>query len=55
MFISGVLSQTDAGAVAGTLTTFPAVFLTTMVSVSLAQGADVVTGAIGPLMIGGMS
>ena len=55
MFISGVLSQTDAGAVAGTLTTFPAVFLTTMVSVSLAQGADVVTGAIGPIMIGGMS
>ena len=54
MFISGVLSQTDAGVIAGAMTTFPAIFLTAMVSVSLAQGADVSTGAIGPLMMGGM-
>ena len=55
IFVSGVLSQTDAGIAAGAASTFPAIFLTTMVSVSLAQGADVSTGAIGPLILGGAS
>lgn len=55
IFISGVLSQSGAGKIAGIMTTFPAIFATTMVSVSLAQGADVSTGAIGPLIMGGMS
>ena len=55
IFVSGVLSQTDMGIIAGAMVTFPAIFLTTMVSVSLAQGADVSTGAIGPMLFGGMS
>lgn len=55
IFVSGVLSQTDAGIAAGAASTFPAIFLTTMVSVSLAQGADVSTGAIGPMILGGAS
>ena len=55
IFVSGILSQTDAGIAAGAASTFPAIFLTTMVSVSLAQGADVSTGAIGPMILGGAS
>ena len=55
IFISGVLSQNGAGTLAGLMTTFPAIFATTMISVSLAQGAEVSTGAIGPLIMGGMS
>ena len=54
IFASGYLSQSGAGIAAGAMTTFPAIFGTAMVSVSLAQGADVSTGAIGPLMMGGM-
>lgn len=55
IFASGILGQTDAGIAAGAVSTFPAIFLTTMVSVSLAQGADVSTGAIGPMILGGAS
>ena len=55
IFVSGILSQTGLGIIAGAMVTFPAIFLTTMVSVSLAQGADVSTGAIGPMLFGGMS
>lgn len=55
IFVSGLLSQSGAGIAAGAASTFPAIFLTTMVSVSLAQGADVSTGAIGPLLLGGVS
>jgi hypothetical protein len=55
IFISGILSQTGAASIAGVVTNFPAIFATTMVSVSLAQGADVSTGAIGPLILGGIS
>lgn len=55
VFISGVLSQIGVGKLAGLMSTFPAIFATTMVSVSLAQGAEVSTGAIGPLIMGGMS
>ena len=55
IFISGVLSQIPGlGVAAGAMTSFPGIFGTTMVSVSLAQGADVSTGAIGPLLLGGM-
>ena len=50
---SGILSQTGSGVAAGAVSTFPAMFITTMVSVSLSQGADVSTGAIGPLLLGG--
>lgn len=55
VFISGVLSQIGVGKLAGLMSTFPAIFATTMISVSLAQGAEVSTGAIGPLIMGGMS
>lgn len=55
IFAGGVLSQMDVGVLSGVVTTFPAIFLTTMVSVSLAQGADVSTGAIGPMILGGLS
>lgn len=55
IFASGVLSQSGSGVAAGAVSTFPAMFITTMVSVSLAQGADVSTGAIGPLLLGGIT
>ena len=54
IFISGILSQTSSGAAAGAMSTFPAMFLTTMVSVSISQGPEVAVGAIGPLMMGGL-
>lgn len=41
------------GLFAGAFSGFPAIFSTTMVSVSLAQGASVSTGAVGPMIIGG--
>ena len=40
---------------AGLASVFPAIFLTTMVALWLAQGADVPTGAAGPMMLGGSS
>ena len=55
IFAGGVLSQMDVGVLSGVVTTFPAIFLTTMVSVSISQGADVSTGAIGPMIMGGIS
>ena len=55
IFAGGILSQMDVGVLSGIVSTFPAIFLTTMVSVSIAQGADVSTGAIGPLILGGIS
>ena len=55
IFVSGVLSQTGSGVAAGAISTFPAMFITTIVSVSIAQGADVSTGAIGPLLLGGIT
>ena len=54
IFISGVLSQTSSGVAAGAMSTVPAMFLTTMVSVSISQGPEVAAGAIGPLMMGGL-
>ena len=41
--------------VAGLASVFPAIFLTTMVALWIAQGADVPTGAAGPMMLGGSS
>ena len=55
LFISGILSQSGLGVVAGAMATFPALFLTAMVSVSLSQKAEVATGAIGPLILGSIS
>ena len=41
--------------VAGLASVFPAIFLTTMVALWISQGADVPTGAAGPMMLGGSS
>ena len=41
--------------IAGLASVFPAIFLTTMVALWVAQGADVPTGAAGPMMLGGSS
>lgn len=54
IFISGVLSQTGLGVAAGAMATFPAVFCTTIVSVSIAQSPEVITGALGPLIMAGL-
>ena len=40
---------------AGMASVFPAIFLTTMVSVWLAQGEAVQSGAVGPMMLGSSS
>jgi hypothetical protein len=50
-----VLFGTASNTVAGMLSTFPAIFLTTMVSLSVSQGEAVQVGCIGPLSIGANS
>jgi hypothetical protein len=40
---------------AGVVSVFPAIFLTTMVSVWLSQGRAVQAGAVGPMMLGSLS
>lgn len=55
LFVCGILSQSGLGVAAGAMGTFPAIFLTAMVSVSLSQRAEVAAGAIGPLILGSMS
>ena len=54
IFCSGVLSQTGLGVAAGAMATFPAVICTTIVSVSIAQSPEVITGALGPLIMAGL-
>ena len=39
----------------GVVSIFPAIFLTTMVALTLAQGAQVQAGAVGPMMLGSSS
>ena len=41
--------------VSGLVITFPAIFLTSMIALWLAQGQDVPQGAAGPMMLGGAS
>ena len=41
--------------VSGLISTFPAIFLTSMIALWLAQGQDVPQGAAGPMMLGGAS
>lgn len=41
--------------VSGLVSTFPAIFLTSMIALWLAQGQDVPQGAAGPMMLGGAS
>ena len=49
------LSSMGQPIVAGLASVFPAIFLTTMVALWLAQGPEVPTGAAGPMMLGGSS
>ena len=53
IFVSSWLSSSGLGMFAGAFSGFPAIFSTSIVSVSLAQGASVATGAVGPMIIGG--
>jgi hypothetical protein len=50
-----LLSATGNALLAGMATVFPAIFLTTMVSLWLAQGEAVPGGAVGPMMLGSAS
>jgi hypothetical protein len=49
------LSQQGSPLLAGIASVFPAIFLTTMVSLWLSQGEEVPSGAVGPMMLGSMS
>lgn len=55
--IGGSVLVASAGSplLAGMATVFPAIFLTTMVSLWLAQGEAVPVGAVGPMMLGSAS
>ena len=53
IFISSWMSSSGLGLFAGAFSGFPAIFSTSIVFVSLAQGASVSTGAVGPMIIGG--
>ena len=50
---TSLLNSSGLGIFAGAFSGFPAIFSTSIVSVSLAQGAAVSTGAVGPMIIGG--
>ena len=49
------LTRVGGPVAAGVATVFPAIFLTTMVSLWLAQGEAVPAGAVGPMMLGSAS
>lgn len=48
-------SQHGSPLLAGIASVFPAIFLTSMVALWISQGEDVPSGAVGPMMLGGMS
>jgi len=48
-------SQLGSPLLAGMASVFPAIFLTSMVALWIAQGEDVPSGAVGPMMLGAMS
>lgn len=50
-----LLSKSGVPLLAGMAAVFPAIFLTTMVSLWLAQGEAVPSGAVGPMMLGSAS
>lgn len=52
---SAVLGAAASPALSGLLAAFPAIFLTTMVSVYLAQGRETTVGAVAPMMLGSTS
>jgi hypothetical protein len=49
------LSQLGSPLLAGMASVFPAIFLTSMVALWIAQGEEVPSGAVGPMMLGAMS
>jgi hypothetical protein len=51
--ISVTLAEVGSPAIAGLASVFPAIFLTTMVSLWWSQGEAVHAGAVGPMMLGG--
>ncbi|MCP4808066.1 MAG: hypothetical protein GY913_31580 [Proteobacteria bacterium] len=53
--VSVVLAGVGSPLIAGMASVFPAIFLTTMVSLWLSQGSAVPSGAVGPMMLGGSS
>ena len=53
--IGCAILMSHLGALAGMASVFPAIFLTTMVSVWMAQGEAVPAGAVGPMMLGSTS
>lgn len=52
---AAVLISRNSPSLGGLVSAFPAIFLTTMVSVYLAQGADTTVGAVGPMVLGSTS
>lgn len=52
ILLSSIISGMGASDYAGLLTSFPAITLVTMLSVSISQDESVTCGAIGPLMLG---
>ena len=53
--MSVVLAQTGGMVLGGLASVFPAIFLTTMISLWVAQGEAVPAGAVGPMMLGSAS
>ena len=50
-----VLAGAGGALLAGILAVFPAIFMTTMISIWISQGEAVQAGAVGPMMLGGTS
>ncbi|MCP4869100.1 MAG: hypothetical protein GY898_10335 [Proteobacteria bacterium] len=50
-----LIAQSGAGLAAGVASVFPAIFLTTMATLWIAQGEAVPGGAVGPMMLGSSS
>ena len=53
--VAVVLSTKGTAFIAGLASVFPAIFLTTMVSLWVAQGQAVQVGSVGPMMLGSCS
>jgi len=53
--ISTAIAQSGFPIASGIASTFPAIFLTTMVATWIAQGSGVPTGATGPMVLGSLS
>lgn len=55
VLVAIVMAEHGGALAAGVATVFPAIFLTTMVALWLAQGEAVPAGAVGPMMLGASS